>query len=556
MLMVLLVLGTLWYVIHDVATPISRTALDRAHNAKVLALAKQALIGYVAAQAADESENYPGRLPCPEPGAYVGDPNNEGTAAPGPGAPTCSSVGRLPWRTLGVDELRDASGEPLWYVVTTGTNGWALQNSSTALSINSNKLGGLAVDGRANAAVAVIIAPGPPLSLAPDASQVAGGCAARVQTRGTTPPNYLDYLECQDITGGSLHTSVPDNAVNPVFNDQMVTITAAEILAAIEGPVAKRIQTDVVPELQGGYDSAQWGASSSTPIYPFAATFMDPSLSTYKGVAGTSQGLLPITAYTCNALTSGHCDPSFVSWNTGTISVSKVSGGASLSSWNCSSSTTSLMSCNVTFIEWCGSSSTCTPDIRVQIQATASNVGMTLRTLTTSGTTGGSAPTLVAPLQTDGSAAAIYKGSLTGTSFTCGGSSCSSSSTRTITIPITVFKDHPLLSPTSTDPWYWFIANKWYQVTYYAVAQSQLPSGSPHDCLTVGDCLSVTGLTPSTNLQAILVLAGRSLTGATRPNGNLADFLDTSENQNLDNKFEQNRISKTFNDRFVIIDNY
>ena len=31
-----------------------------------------------------------------------------------------SRVGRLPWRSLGIDQLRDGYGEPLWYVLSRG----------------------------------------------------------------------------------------------------------------------------------------------------------------------------------------------------------------------------------------------------------------------------------------------------------------------------------------------------------------------------------------------------------------------------------------------------
>ena len=51
----------------------------------------------------------PGDLPCP-------DRNNDGVAesrCDGPG----QRLGRLPWKTLGLGDVRDASGERLWYAV-------------------------------------------------------------------------------------------------------------------------------------------------------------------------------------------------------------------------------------------------------------------------------------------------------------------------------------------------------------------------------------------------------------------------------------------------------
>ena len=132
----------------------STTADKSNHNAKVLNRAKQALIGYVAQHTALASEDNPGRLPCPEAAANYGDPAQEGIAAP---FCTLPAVGRLPWRTLGLDKLVDAALEPLWYVVSPG---WALPSSGATLTINSNTTGQLTIDGVANDAVALIIAPG------------------------------------------------------------------------------------------------------------------------------------------------------------------------------------------------------------------------------------------------------------------------------------------------------------------------------------------------------------------------------------------------------------
>src|SRR5687767_5272469 len=101
-----LAMGSLWWLMKGLSQPANHTAPNRAHNAKVLQEAKSALLGYVAAKAATAGENDPGSLPCPEAAAYVGDPNDEGKAA---GNCTLPAVGRLPWRTLGIDKPGDAA---------------------------------------------------------------------------------------------------------------------------------------------------------------------------------------------------------------------------------------------------------------------------------------------------------------------------------------------------------------------------------------------------------------------------------------------------------------
>jgi hypothetical protein len=508
------------------------------------------------------AENYPGRLPCPEPGAHAGVAANEGIAAPyvPSGQTVCSNVGRLPWRTLGVDQLRDASGEPLWYVVTTGAAGWALGNSATVLSINSNKANSLTVNAQASMAVAAIIAPGPAITVNPNANQIAAGCAARTQNRSPTPPNYLDYVECHNTGASSILTNLVDNATNPSFNDQVVLITAAEVMSAIEGVIASRIRDEIVPRLVDTYvtNAAWWGGTTTAPIFPYVARFRNEAATTfnpenYRGrrysddanaTTAQTQGLLPMTA---DAL----------AFTTATISATQTGGTATTFNANCAASTTALISCNISYsrllcLIFCGITA------NVRVQATVPTVGFSLRTVNTAA--GSGLTTLTAPLQADGSALATYTGTLNGgSSGICGsflGVLCTGNAT--ITVPISMFQNHPLANPVSTDSWYWFVTNKWHEVTYYAVAPSHLPSAAAHNCTTAlpsNDCLALTNGNPAANLQSLLVLAGRSMTNLARPNANLADFLDAA-NGDGDRTFVQNKVGAAFNDRAVVISNY
>ena len=94
-------------------------AVRKTRNAEVMNRAKQALIGYVAAQAAKSGENNPGSLPCPEsPGDFDSATGRDGLAGTNCGLLNTQKVGRFPWRTLGTEQLFDAAGESLWYVLT------------------------------------------------------------------------------------------------------------------------------------------------------------------------------------------------------------------------------------------------------------------------------------------------------------------------------------------------------------------------------------------------------------------------------------------------------
>jgi hypothetical protein len=58
---------------------------------------------------------------------------------------------------------------------------------------------------------------------------------------------------------------------------------------------------------------------------------------------------------------------------------------------------------------------------------------------------------------------------------------------------------------------------------------------------------------PAGKQRAILVLAGRSLSGAARPNAMLGDFLEGA-NADLDFVFESRAVNASFNDRVVVVD--
>jgi len=589
LLAVIALSGALW-LMSALRTPINRTALEREHNAQVLAEAKRALLGYIASTAADTSEVYPGRLPCPEHAWYIGNADKEGiqgpsvgVASPGWGSSDCSMVGRLPWRSLGIDKLRDAAGEPLWYVVTIGASGWAYENTDIShphprLSINSNKQGGLTVNG--SKVVAAIIAPGRPLGLNPTAAQSAAGCGgAHVQNRITNGATYYqEFLECHNFATGVLATDVVANTTNPVFNDQLVTISAAEVMNAIEGIVAARIKSQVVPQIQSVYASASWGASAANPVFPFAVDYptsggLDAAASPFEGQVDKTEGLLPVTASTCSAITAGRCDATFVQWKPSTVTVSHSGGDNTFWSSDCTASTAAEIVCSVTYgkglcLGIIFNAICSTSGGTLNITATGSNVGMALRTLTTTPVSGVTSPTLSAPFITSGTDRGGVSATLQGTLATVTGCQMSVNllglyfcvslggitTTQTVRIPIGVFADHPFLAPATSDSWYWFFANNWHQVTYYAVSPDHVPTGA-RDCVASGNCLTVNmqdGVALS-NQRALLSLAGRSLAGTAGSNRTLADFLDTPENRNQDRTFEQKRASRTFNDRFAAI---
>jgi hypothetical protein len=481
-------------------------------------------------------------------------------------------IGRLPWRSLGLPKLLDATGEPLWYAV---SNGWKLNVGGAFLGINSNSAAQLSLDGAAASAVAIIIAPGRPLTLAPNANQLAAGCIARTQTRHTSPPNYLDYVECQNVAGASVRTVVVDNVTNTVSNDQAVALTAPEVLAAIEPTVAARITRDVVPTLKNifgaTYASTQWGStvSATTPVLPFAAPFASTASSPFQGQFGNPQGLLPLSRSQCNPATDALCDTGFVRWDTASVSVTKRSGLATVTSTDCSASTTTEVSCTINYQRTCSGvgcllGCACPATLEASVLANAQNVAMAARSFSNAGITGfASIVSTNTPLNSaTGAADGDFRGNLPTPSCTAWVIfgfliPCTASNSVTVKVPITAFPDHASLTAFyATASLNWFVKNNWHHLVYYAMSPSHAASGPIHNCTTAGDCISVTGGSIAANSRAVIVFAGRSLSNAARPSATLADYLDTAENRNGNTTFEQNRFDKSFNDRFFAISNY
>jgi hypothetical protein len=543
-----LALGTTWMLVSAVGLA-GRSAAQTAHNARVLAEAKAALIAWVAANALEPGEENPGRLPCPQAWGDVGSAN-EGRAAASCAHPT----GWLPWRTLGLPETRDASGRQLWYVVSPG---WHLPKGGASLKVNSNTPGKLTLDGRT--AIALLIAPGSPLKSSPTASQLAAGCLARAQSPArAVPPNPRDYLECHGAA--AFRSAVVDNAANPVFNDQVVAIGAADLMPALEAAIAKRIERDVVPELKRVYATPAWGLSAEHAVYPFAAPFADPETSSFRGAAGTLQGLLPFNE--TRGCSGERCLPALVGYAATPANAAEVLGHGRIESQSCVWEDPDVRRCEG---EYRGSEAEPWRPVRVEMSVTFTNVAMGLRALDPTKLEIWARNNLVfgpwqpqpvtySVVMNDGAAAGKPAGSATvtfgATLPNTGAMGWGSRAQFRIRVDRGVIADHPLLdaaAPVSG----WFVRNEWYRLLYYALAPGHAASAAPPRAC--GTCLHVGNLGPAGKQRAILILAGRSLSGAARPTGRLADFLEGA-NADLDLDFEIRPVNSAFNDRIVVVE--
>lgn len=175
--------------------------------------AKEAVIAWSAAH-----HSTPGYLPCPEDTALIGGPN-EGNAQ-SPCTNTGFHIGRLPWRTLGLDNPRDAFGEPLWYVLSPGFRGTPPVGSIGVAT------GQIQLDGTVSDTAALIIAPGPALT-----GQV------RPTPTSASPPLPGNYLDLGNA-GGAFVSTGPAGT----FNDRVIAISSQELYRAMTFRVLAEIR--------------------------------------------------------------------------------------------------------------------------------------------------------------------------------------------------------------------------------------------------------------------------------------------------------------------------
>lgn len=241
-----------------------RQYVRQSTSSKTLAEARAALIGYAVNYPEHHPGEGPGYLPCP-------DINNNGSAGGSCSLGGGTSLGRLPWKTLEIEELRDHVGERLWYAVADNYK----NNPKVLASLNPDSPGNFSVNGN-NDIVAVIIAPGEPVGS---------------QDRGSNPLDVNNYLEDDNA---DLDADFVTRASGE-FNDQVVFITRDELIDVVQ----KRVLGDVKHVLLD-YESV-YGA------YPWLTPFGDPRASS-RNLNGSHNG-------SDNAATLTDSTVDFTDWN-------------------------------------------------------------------------------------------------------------------------------------------------------------------------------------------------------------------------------------------------
>ena len=213
-----------------------------------LELAKSALLGYAVnfPEISGNSQNGPGYLPCP-------DLDNTGYAGGACSFANGTTVGRLPFETLEIEELRDAHGERFWYAVSDSHK----YGTGKTVPLNSNVKADLSVS-QAKDVVAVIIAPGEPL-----------------YNQERPSNNVLEYLEGENSNKNEEYLLNEDNS-----NDLVAYITRQELMSVVEERVIGQLELKVESHYSN-YDE-----------YPWLSPFADPDTSSFLGLPTNCGGHL------------------------------------------------------------------------------------------------------------------------------------------------------------------------------------------------------------------------------------------------------------------------
>ncbi|MCE2949379.1 MAG: hypothetical protein ACK515_22420 [bacterium] len=191
---------------------------------EALQAAREALLAFAAA----DENNRPGALPCPD----VDGDGDSLALVEYAGANCVASIGRLPWKRLRIPELRDASGEPLWYAVSPAFNNAGPSNGLPPFMAGDTS-NMLTIDGLPGTFGAILFAPGPALQ-----GQVRSGVAANSHV------NYLDGVNASPTLAFS--AALP----GPAFNDRLLPIAREELVAIAE----RRVAREVAEALKGYFD--------------------------------------------------------------------------------------------------------------------------------------------------------------------------------------------------------------------------------------------------------------------------------------------------------------
>lgn len=261
-MLVIVLLGTSYFVISALNSH-NPTARRQYLNVQSLQRAKAALVAWSVARGSSAGNGRPGELPCPDTSPPGGV--NEGLeVSPCAGG----AIGRLPWRTLGIERTTDADGEPLWYspdpaFLNAASNAGPINSDTRASRLVYSSDGTGVFTRPGEEAAAVIFAPG---NLLPGQTRItsADQISATNYLESVIPPNVTQAASNSSPLGPNIQGPITGSDGTIILNDQLLVLHASELIAAAERRVAQQLQSDFRDAL------------SHMHVLPFPAKFDDP----------------------------------------------------------------------------------------------------------------------------------------------------------------------------------------------------------------------------------------------------------------------------------------
>ena len=502
LLITLLILGGLLFAYTSLNFAEVRVDRERATN-EALAKAKDALIAFAVSHVSDVpvagAPMRPGQLPCPD----VNDDGIEDSDAAG----ACANLmGRLPWATLGVSDLRDDAGERLWYAV---SNDFRTDyNVTPAVPLNSDTAyqtgnASLALAGTTPATnlAALVLSPGATLMRTDNRVQ-ARGCGAACDAR-----DFLDIAAGEDNADATnrIFVAAPRSSS---FNDTLLPVFSDDIMRLVE----RRAARELAAHLRNHYD--MWmntlDVNNTKGFYPYAVPLVDPSAPAQAGSNGTTGGLAPLsTAPLTWSNTSANCS------------------GNGTQTLDCSQFVLCVLICLTNFsarIENVATRFVDPPD-----PASVQVLGVALA----------------------GSATWSLNTTQRRLDFSYNGGVLAIGIAR---IRVTAPPASGWLASS------WLTANNWHQTAGYvfspgyAIDSVDSCGGAAPSCLTIANTAA-----PNDNKQAIVLMAGRALSAAGQsarpvaPPASVGDFVEGLNADGILTQFENNARTATFNDTVVAV---
>ena len=502
-----------------------------------LSRAKEALLGY-----AFSDSNRTGELPCPDldgDGRLMLGVDFRG----GRNVPCASLRGWLPFRSLGVEELRDGAGERLWYAVSD------IHHAGHPAPLNSEVAGHLSVDGTGDVA-AVVIAPGFPV----DERQ------ARARDEGASAPDARRLASA--FLEGANADSAPERYATPGrprsgMNDRLLAITRLELFAGVE----KRVIGEVglaLAAFHREHGALPW-------LVPLGDPDADPPIAT-PGVrkgrlafqrAGdlVETGVLRARWRLSGAVISsrGSVDEALLVAGDARFEQGPGRAGAPVCRFirpeeiDCSASETVSVGCR-------GAGDT-SAERRWRFRligervATSAPDAARVRRRSVS-VNGADSP---GPIRDEhGVSIEVEDVALSGphAGRVCGAGAVTDAGVAWGHVELSEV-DHPLELGNELPAW--FVDERWHALTYVAFAAPLAAPASPRPCEAGNDCLVLDGMSPADDKEALVVIAGTALPGQDRSAWRIESWYERHNATLTDDVFTVRGTPGEFNDQVRVV---